>query len=65
MPLFHVQGWLYQLTRLVPIGEWPSNPAPPPAPYSVTAKIGEGGIGEGGTSQIYQAADAKVNRQVG
>ena len=28
-------------------------------PYSVTAKIGEGGMGE-----VYQATDTKLNRQV-
>ena len=28
-------------------------------PYSVTAKIGEGGMG-----QVYQAIDTKLNRQV-
>ncbi len=28
-------------------------------PYQVTAKIGEGGMG-----QVYQATDAKLNRQV-
>ena len=28
-------------------------------PYSVTAKIGEGGMG-----QVYQATDTKLNRQV-
>ena len=28
-------------------------------PYTVTAKIGEGGMGE-----VYQATDTKLNRQV-
>ena len=28
-------------------------------PYAVTAKIGEGGMGE-----VYQATDTKLNRQV-
>ena len=35
------------------------NPAPPLGPYSVTALIGAGGMGE-----VYKATDTKLNRQV-
>ena len=37
----------------------PVSPGTTLAPYAVTAKIGEGGMG-----QIYQATDTKLNRQV-
>ena len=54
-----VLNWSEELNRLVPTNQMPFSPGTTLGPYSVTAKIGAGGMGE-----VYKARDTRLDRTV-
>ena len=53
-----IQHWAEELTERVPVNQpMPLEPGTTLGPYQVTAKIGEGGMGE-----VYEDTDTRLDR---